>query len=141
MSGFHISASKETEIAIFDQIFVDIGDNKSKENALSTFSSHMKNLSNILPQVNNNTLLLFDEIGSGTEPNECAALAISLLEEFYHKGAMTVATTHYGEIKRYLEMHGDFMNAAMQFNQETLEPLFKLQIGKSGDSNALCISR
>lgn len=141
MSGFHISASSDTEIAIFDNIFVDIGDNQSIENALSTFSSHMKNLSNILPQVNNNTLLLFDEIGSGTEPNEGAALAISLLEEFYHKGCMTVATTHYGEIKRYSEMHSDFMNAAMQFNQETLEPLFKLQIGKSGDSNALWISR
>ncbi len=141
MSGFHISASADTEIAIFDNIFVDIGDNQSIENALSTFSSHMKNLSNILPQVNNNTLLLFDEIGSGTEPNEGAALAISLLEEFYHKGCMTVATTHYGEIKRYSEMHSDFMNAAMQFNQETLEPLFKLQIGKSGDSNALWISR
>ena len=141
MSGFHISASEDTEVAVFDQIFVDIGDNQSLENALSTFSSHMKNLSDILPKANNNTLLLFDEIGSGTEPNEGAALAISLLEEFYHKGCITVATTHYGEIKRYSEMHSDFMNAAMQFNQETLEPLFQLQIGKSGDSNALWISR
>mgnify|MGYP005799651573 CR=1 FL=1 len=141
MSGFHISASEDTEVAVFDQIFVDLGDNQSLENALSTFSSHMKNLSDILPKANNNTLLLFDEIGSGTEPNEGAALAISLLEEFYHKGCITVATTHYGEIKRYSEMHSDFMNAAMQFNQETLEPLFQLQIGKSGDSNALWISR
>lgn len=141
MSGFHISASEDTEVAVFDQIFVDIGDNQSLENALSTFSSHMKNLSDILPKANNNTLLLFDEIGSGTEPNEGAALAIALLEEFYHKGCITVATTHYGEIKRYSEMHSDFMNAAMQFNQETLEPLFQLQIGKSGDSNALWISR
>ena len=141
MSGFHISASEDTEVAVFDQIFVDLGDNQSLENALSTFSSHMKNLSDILPKANNNTLLLFDEIGSGTEPNEGAALAIALLEEFYHKGCITVATTHYGEIKRYSEMHSDFMNAAMQFNQETLEPLFQLQIGKSGDSNALWISR
>lgn len=141
MSGFHISASEDTEVAVFDQIFVDIGDNQSLENALSTFSSHMKNLSDILPKANNNTLLLFDEIGSGTEPNEGAALAISLLEELYHKVCITVATTHYGEIKRYSEMHSDFMNAAMQFNQETLEPLFQLQIGKSGDSNALWISR
>ncbi len=101
----------------------------------------MKNLSEILQSVNNNTLLLFDEIGSGTEPNEGAALAISLLEEFYLKGCITVATTHYGEIKRFSEMHSDFMNAAMQFNQETLEPLFKLLIGQSGDSNALWISR
>ncbi|MEK4425025.1 endonuclease MutS2 [Solibacillus sp. FSL K6-1523] len=141
MSGFHIAASKDTEIAVFDRIFVDIGDNQSLENALSTFSSHMKNLSEILRAVNNNTLLLFDEIGSGTEPNEGAALAISLLEEFYSKGCITVASTHYGEIKRYSEMHSDFMNAAMQFNNETLEPLFKLLIGQSGNSNALWISR
>jgi dsDNA-specific endonuclease/ATPase MutS2 len=141
MSGFHITASKETEIAVFDHIFVDIGDNQSLENALSTFSSHMKNISEILQSVNNNTLLLFDEIGSGTEPNEGAALAISLLEEFYLKGCITVATTHYGEIKRFSEMHSDFMNAAMQFDNETLEPLYKLLIGKSGDSNALWISR
>jgi len=141
MSGFHITASKESEIAVFDHIFVDIGDNQSLENALSTFSSHMKNISEILQSVNHNTLLLFDEIGSGTEPNEGAALAISLLEEFYLKGCMTVATTHYGEIKRFSEMHSDFMNAAMQFDNETLEPLYKLLIGKSGDSNALWISR
>lgn len=141
MSGFHIMASEETEIAIFDHIFVDIGDNQSLENALSTFSSHMKNLSEILRSVNNNTLLLFDEIGSGTEPNEGAALAISLLEEFYLKGCITIATTHYGEIKRFSELHSDFMNAAMQFNPETLEPLYQLLIGQSGDSHALWISR
>lgn len=90
---------------------------------------------------NNNTLLLFDEIGSGTEPNEGAALAISILEEFYHMGCLTVATTHYGEIKRFSEMHSDFMNAAMRFNSETLEPLYKLVIGTSGESNALWISK
>lgn len=141
MSGFHIAAGKETEIAVFENIFVDIGDNQSIENALSTFSSHMKNLSEIMRVSNNNTLLLFDEIGSGTEPNEGAALAISILEEFYHMGCITVATTHYGEIKRFSEMHSDFMNAAMQFNSETLEPMYKLMIGKSGESNALWISR
>jgi len=141
MSGFHIVADKGTEIAIFDHIFVDIGDNQSIENALSTFSSHMKNLSDIMRASNNNTLLLFDEIGSGTEPNEGAALAISILEEFYHMGCITVATTHYGEIKRFSEMHSDFMNAAMRFNSETLEPLYKLVIGTSGESNALWISQ
>lgn len=141
MSGFHIVADKGTEIAVFDQVFVDIGDNQSIENALSTFSSHMKNLSNIMRASNNNTLLLFDEIGSGTEPNEGAALAISILEEFYHMGCMTVATTHYGEIKRFSEMHSDFMNAAMRFNSETLEPLYQLVIGTSGESNALWISK
>ncbi len=141
MSGFHISADKETEISVFENIFVDIGDNQSIENALSTFSSHMKNLSEIMRVSNNNTLLLFDEIGSGTEPNEGSALAISILEEFYHMGCITVATTHYGEIKRFSEMHNDFMNAAMQFNSETLEPQYKLMIGKSGESNALWISK
>ncbi|MEG0260450.1 MAG: endonuclease MutS2, partial [Lysinibacillus sp.] len=141
MSGFHIVADSGTEIAIFENIFADIGDNQSIENALSTFSSHMKNLSEIMSASNNNTLLLFDEIGSGTEPNEGAALAISILEEFYYMGCMTVATTHYGEIKRFSEMHDDFMNAAMQFNNETLEPMYKLMIGKSGESNALWISQ
>ncbi|MGQ3378199.1 endonuclease MutS2 [Priestia endophytica] len=141
MSGFHIISNKETEIAVFENIFVDIGDNQSMENALSTFSSHMKNVSEIMKAANNNTLLLFDEIGSGTEPNEGAALAISILEEFYQMGCITVATTHYGEIKRFSEMHSDFMNAAMQFNSDTLEPMYQLLIGKSGESNALWISR
>ncbi len=141
MSGFHIAGGRETEIAVFEHIFVDIGDNQSIENALSTFSSHMKNLSEIMRRATNHTLLLFDEIGSGTEPNEGAALAISILEEFYHMGCITVATTHYGEIKRFSEMHSDFMNAAMQFHSETLEPMYQLLIGKSGESNALWISR
>ncbi|RAS76081.1 mannonate oxidoreductase [Priestia endophytica] len=141
MSGFHIISNKETEIAVFENIFVDIGDNQSIENALSTFSSHMKNVSEIMRASNNNTLLLFDEIGSGTEPNEGSALAISILEEFYQMGCITVATTHYGEIKRFSEMHSDFMNAAMQFHSDTLEPMYHLLIGKSGESNALWISR
>lgn len=141
MSGFHIIGDMGTEIAVFEKIFVDIGDNQSIENALSTFSSHMKNLSDIMGGSNNNTLLLFDEIGSGTEPNEGSALAISILEEFYLMGCITVATTHYGEIKRFSEMHSDFMNAAMRFNSETLEPMYKLIIGKSGESNALWISK
>ncbi|KAB2494077.1 endonuclease MutS2 [Priestia endophytica] len=141
MSGFHIISNKETEIAVFENIFVDIGDNQSIENALSTFSSHMKNVSEIMRASNNNTLLLFDEIGSGTEPNEGSALAISILEEFYQMGCITVATTHYGEIKRFSEMHSDFMNAAMQFHSDTLEPMYQLLIGKSGESNALWISR
>ncbi|GAA0387068.1 endonuclease MutS2 [Paenibacillus motobuensis] len=141
MSGFHIAAAPGTEVALFRNVFVDIGDNQSLENALSTFSSHMKNISEIMYAADRHTLLLFDEIGSGTEPNEGAALAIAILEEFYHMGCITVATTHYGEIKQYSEMHSDFMNAAMEFNQETLEPQYRLMIGQSGDSNALWISR
>lgn len=141
MSGFHIAADSATEIGVFEKIFVDIGDNQSMENALSTFSSHMKNISEIMRQANRSTLLLFDEIGSGTEPNEGAALAISILEEFYHMGCITIASTHYGEIKQFSEMHSDFMNAAMEFNNETLEPQYKLIIGQSGESNALWISK
>lgn len=140
-SGFHIRAKEGTEIAVFNKIFVDIGDDQSVENALSTFSSHVKNLAYIIKESNKATLLLFDEIGSGTEPNEGAALAIAILEEVYHKGCITVATTHYGEIKNFSEQHPDFENAAMEFRKETLDPLYKLNIGKTGDSNALYISK
>lgn len=140
-SGFHIGAKEGTEISIFQDVFVDIGDNQSVENALSTFSSHVQNLARIINESGKSTLLLFDEIGSGTEPNEGAALAIAILEELYHKGCITVATTHYGEIKDYSHNHPDFENAAMEFKKETLEPLYKLTIGKTGDSNALYISK
>ena len=140
-SGFHIGAKDGTEISIFQDIFVDIGDNQSVENALSTFSSHVQNLARIIKESGKSTLLLFDEIGSGTEPNEGAALAIAILEELYHKGCITVASTHYGEIKDYSKNHPDFENAAMEFKKETLEPLYKLTIGKTGDSNALYISK
>lgn len=140
-SGFHISAEAGTEMAVFDDIFVDIGDDQSVENALSTFSSHAKNLGSILKESSKNSLLIFDEIGSGTEPNEGAALAISILEEFYLKGCITIASTHYGEIKNFSQNHPHFQNAAMEFQKDTLEPLYKLNIGKSGDSNALYIAK
>ncbi|GKX67012.1 endonuclease MutS2 [Inconstantimicrobium mannanitabidum] len=140
-SGFHIAALEGTEIAVFNKIFADIGDDQSVENALSTFSSHVKNLAEIMRNSNKSTLLLFDEIGSGTEPNEGAALAIAVLEEFYKRGCITVATTHYGEIKNFSSEHPDFENAAMEFRQETLEPLYKLHIGRVGDSNALYIAK
>lgn len=140
-SGFHIEADEGTEIAVFNKIFVDIGDDQSIENALSTFSSHVKNLSEIIKESNKNTLLLFDEIGSGTEPNEGAALAISILEELYKKGCITIASTHYGEIKNFSNNHPDFENAAMEFKLDTLEPIYKLHIGRSGDSNALYIAK
>lgn len=140
-SGFHIPAKEGTEISVFNKIFVDIGDNQSIENALSTFSSHVKNLAKIIKESSKSTLLLFDEIGSGTEPNEGAALAIAILEELYHKGCITIATTHYGEIKNFSQEHTHFENAAMEFKKDTLEPLYKLHIGKSGDSNALYISK
>ncbi|MCW6109266.1 endonuclease MutS2 [Clostridium sporogenes] len=140
-SGFHIEAKEGTEFSVFKKLFVDIGDNQSVENALSTFSSHVKNLAEIIKESAKSTLLLFDEIGSGTEPNEGSALAIAILEELYHKGSISISTTHYGEIKNFSKEHPDFENAAMEFQKETLEPLYKLSIGKVGDSNALYISK
>lgn len=139
-SGFHIPCDEKTEISIFEKIFCDIGDDQSLENSLSTFSSHVKNLSNIINKTNKSSLVLLDEIGSGTEPSEGAALAIAILENLYYKGAITVATTHYNEIKDYSKQHSDFENAAMKFNKETLEPEYKIIVGKSGESNALWIS-
>ncbi len=139
--GLDICADESTEICIFENIFVDIGDNQSIENALSTFSSHIKNIADIMQKSNNKTLVIFDEIGSGTEPNEGAGLAISILEEFYHMGCITIASTHYGEIKKFANIHPEFENAGMMFDKNTLEPLYKLTIGKSEDSNALFISK
>jgi DNA mismatch repair protein MutS2 len=140
-SGIHISAKNDTEISVFENIFVDIGDDQSIENSLSTFSSHVKNLADIINSSNKSTLILCDEIGSGTEPNDGAGLAIAILEELYHKGCIIMATTHYGEIKNFSQRHSDFENAAMQFENNTLEPLYKLITGKSGESNALWISK
>ncbi len=140
-TGLLLPVGEGTELSVFDKIFVDIGDDQNMENALSTFSSHVKNLAEIIRQTGKSTLLLFDEIGSGTEPSEGAALAIAILEEVYQKGAITLATTHYGEIKNYSAAHPDFENAAMRFNSETLEPLYQLVIGQSGESNALWISK
>ena len=139
--GFDIPAMENTEISIFEKIFVDIGDNQSIENALSTFSSHIKNIADIMSEANKNTLVLFDEIGSGTDPNEGTSLAIALLEEFYQMGCIMVVSTHYEEIKHFANKHPHFENAGMMFDKETLEPLYKLIIGKSEESNALFISK
>ncbi len=140
MSGFHIKADLGTEISIFKNIFVDIGDTQSIENSLSTFSSHMQNLGEIISKSNKYTLVLLDEIGSGTEPNEGAALGIAILEELYKVGVIVLATTHYGEIKHFSERHPDFENACMEYKKDTLDPLYKLHIGKSGNSNAFYIA-
>lgn len=139
--GIQLPADEGTEMGLFEGIFVDIGDSQSLENALSTFSSHIQNIADIMQVAPQNSLVLFDEIGSGTEPNEGAALAIAILEEFYQRGNIVVATTHYGEIKRYSEIHPDFINAAMAFDQATLTPLYQLLMGESGESNALWIAK
>ncbi|EGO2587740.1 endonuclease MutS2 [Enterococcus faecalis] len=139
--GLQIPAQAGTEIPVLDEIFVDIGDQQNLENALSTFSGHMKNIAEMLRNVKRHTLVLLDEIGSGTEPNEGAGLAIAIMETMYQKGALVVATTHYGEIKRFAQEHDDFVPAAMAFDRETLTPKYQLKIGEVGDSQALWIAR
>lgn len=140
MIGVQIIADAGTNVGIFDQIFVDIGDQQSIENALSTFSGHMQNISEILAKTKRNSLILLDEIGSGTEPNEGAALAIAIMEAFYKKGSILITTTHYGEIKRFSEQHEDFLTAAMAFDSENLLPKYQLILGETGESNAFWIA-
>ncbi|MGC6767749.1 endonuclease MutS2 [Enterococcus sp. LJL51] len=140
MFGLLISNGPGTDIAVFDNVFIDIGDQQSLENSLSTFSGHMQNLSEILRKANRHTLVLLDEIGSGTEPNEGAALAIALMEEMYKKGSLLIATTHFGEIKEFALQHEDFMTAGMAFDAETLTPKYKLLLGETGESHAFWIA-
>lgn len=140
-SGIHIPAQIGSVISLFDKIYVEIGDNQSIANSLSTFSSHIKNIASIISNANKSSLVLIDEIGTGTEPNEGACLAIAILEELYLKGAIIVGTTHYERIKNYSKNHPHFINAHMKFDPNTLEPLYELIMGKSGTSNAFWISK
>lgn len=140
-SGILPPVGKGSSISIFKQILVDIGDSQSIEQSLSTFSGHMKNLVEILRASSRRTLVLIDEIGSGTDPKDGAALGIAILEEIYNRGSITLSSTHYSKIKEYSEIHEGFINASMDFNRETLQPLYKLLIGVAGDSNALWISK
>lgn len=141
MFGLQVPAAEGTELAVFDEIFVDIGDQQTIENALSTFSGHMQNIAEMLRKVSRNTLVLLDEIGSGTEPNEGAALAVAIMEAMYEQGALIVATTHYGEIKKFANDHEDFIPAAMAFDKEALKPKYLLQVGETGESQALWIAQ
>ena len=139
--GLMIPCFDNSEVAIFDEIFADIGDEQSIEQSLSTFSSHMKNIIDIINNAKTNSLILFDELGSGTDPEEGSGLSISILNYFLEKNIRTIATTHYSQLKMYAMSTENVQNGAMEFNVEKLEPTYKLIIGISGKSNAFEISK
>ncbi|WP_421378676.1 endonuclease MutS2 [Bacillus salacetis] len=138
--GIHIPVDKGSHISIFQKILLDIGDGQSLQQNLSTFSSHVRNIIGILQEANDRSLVLLDELGSGTDPGEGMGLATAILQKLYDKGATLLATTHYSEIKEFADREEGFTNGSMEFNLDTLEPTYRLIVGRGGDSQAFSIA-